>query len=67
MQTVTKHLYCDLAVIGGGVGGCSAAITAARRGLQTIILDKGISLGGLATNGYVSVDSGHDRGQLQGI
>ena len=65
MQTVTKHLYCDLAVIGGGVGGCSAAITAARRGLQTIILDKGISLGGLATNGYVPSIAGMIEGNCK--
>jgi len=48
MQTIVKHLYCDVAIIGGGVGGCSAAITSAKRGLHTILLDKGVSLGGLA-------------------
>jgi len=62
MQTIVKHLYCDVAIIGGGVGGCSAAITSARRGLQTIILDKGVSLGGLATNGYVPQIAGMIEG-----
>lgn len=31
---------CDLAVIGGGIAGVSAAITAAQRGLQVKILDR---------------------------
>ncbi len=53
MQTVVKKLFCDVAIIGGGVGGCSAALTASRRGLQTMIFEKGVSLGGLATNGFV--------------
>jgi hypothetical protein len=44
----------DVLVIGGGVAGVSAALTAARGGLRTLILESQISLGGLATNGYVS-------------
>jgi flavin-dependent dehydrogenase len=40
MQTIVKHLYCDVAIIGGGVGGCSTAMTTAKRGLHTILLDK---------------------------
>jgi hypothetical protein len=62
MQTIVKHLYCDVAVIGGGVGGCSASITSAKRGLHTILLDKGVSLGGLATNGYVPQVAGMIEG-----
>ena len=65
MQTVTKHLYCDVAIVGGGVGGCSTAITASRRGLQTIIFDKGVSLGGLATNGYVPQVAGMIEGNCK--
>lgn len=53
MQDITKTIYCDAAVVGGGVGGCAAAIEAARRGLHTVVFEKGVSLGGLATNGYV--------------
>ena len=65
MQTIVKHLYCDVAVIGGGVGGCSAAITSSRRGLQTILLEKGVSLGGLATNGYVPSVAGMIEGNCK--
>jgi hypothetical protein len=65
MQTITKHLYCDVAIIGGGVGGCSAAITASRRGLHTILLDKAVSLGGLATNGYVPGVAGMIEGNCK--
>ena len=53
MREVYKTLYCDVAVIGGGVGGCAAAIVAARKGMHTFLFEKGTSLGGLATNGYV--------------
>ena len=62
MQTVRKDLYCDLAIIGGGVGGCAAAICAARRGLHVMIFEKGVSLGGLATNGYVPQVAGGIEG-----
>lgn len=51
MFDVCKTLYCDVAVIGGGVGGCAAAIEAARKGMHTILFEKGVTLGGLATNG----------------
>ena len=65
MQTVVKHLFCDVAIIGGGVGGCSAAITASKRGLHTILLEKGVSLGGLATNGYVPQVAGMIEGNCK--
>ncbi|MBQ4369859.1 MAG: FAD-dependent oxidoreductase [Oscillospiraceae bacterium] len=65
MQTVVKKLFCDVAVIGGGVGGCSAALTASRRGLQTMIFEKGVSLGGLATNGFVPQVAGMIEGNCQ--
>lgn len=58
MKEICKTLYCDVAVIGGGVGGCAAAIEAARKGMHTILLDKGVTLGGLATNGYVPQAAG---------
>lgn len=62
MQPVRKDLYCDLCIVGGGVGGCAAAIVAARRGLRVIIVEKGVSLGGLATNGYVPQIAGNIEG-----
>lgn len=62
MQNITKTLFCDVAVIGGGVGGCAAAIEAARQGLHTTLFEKGVTLGGLATNGYVPQIAGGIEG-----
>ena len=62
MQNISKTLYCDVAVIGGGVGGCAAAIEAARLGMHTTLFEKGCSLGGLATNGYVPQIAGNIEG-----
>ena len=57
-----KTLYCDVAVAGGGVAGVAAGIEAARQGKHTIIFEKGTSLGGLATNGYVPQIAGGIEG-----
>ncbi|MBQ6671247.1 MAG: FAD-dependent oxidoreductase [Firmicutes bacterium] len=57
-----KTLYCDVAIAGGGVAGCAAAVEAARRGKHTIVFEKGTSLGGLATNGYVPQIAGGIEG-----
>lgn len=65
MQTVIRKFYCDVAVVGGGVGGCSAAITAARRGLRVMLFEKGVSLGGLATNGFVPQVAGMIEGNCK--
>lgn len=62
MQNITRTIYCDVAVIGGGVGGCAAAIEASRRGMRTVLFEKGVSLGGLATNGYVPSVAGNIEG-----
>ncbi len=43
----------DVLVIGGGPGGIAAAIAAARHGMKTKIIEKGVMLGGLATAGHV--------------
>ena len=65
MQSIVNKMYCDVAVIGGGVSGCSAAITASRRGMSTILFEKGVSLGGLATNGYVPQVAGMIEGNCK--
>ena len=62
MQEVCKTLYCDVAVVGGGTGGCAAAIAAARKGLHVTLFEKGVTLGGLATNGYVPQIAGNIEG-----
>jgi hypothetical protein len=43
----------DVIVAGGGIAGVAAAIAAARHGCKTLLVEKTISLGGLATNGLV--------------
>jgi len=45
----------DIAVCGGGVAGVAAAVAAARRGCKTILIEKTLQPGGLATNGLVLV------------
>lgn len=62
MQPIRRDFYCDVAIIGGGVGGCAAAVAAARRGLHVMLFEKGVSLGGLATNGYVPQVAGNIEG-----
>jgi len=54
----SKRFDMDLVVAGGGVAGVSAAVTAARHGLRTLLLESQTSLGGLATNGYVNAVAG---------
>jgi hypothetical protein len=49
-----NNYHFDVVVAGGGVAGVSAALSAARAGLKTLLLESQISLGGLATNGYVT-------------
>jgi len=43
----------DVCVVGGGAAGTAAAISAARKGAKTVLVERGISLGGLATQGCV--------------
>ncbi len=45
----------DVIVVGGGVGGVSAAISARRNNSKRVLLiEKGVQFGGLATNGLIS-------------
>lgn len=43
----------DCCVVGGGTAGTAAAAAAGQRGLHTIVLERGISLGGMQTLGLV--------------
>ena len=45
----------DAAVCGGGVAGVAAALASARRGMNTVLIEKTILPGGLATSGLVLV------------
>lgn len=44
----------DVIVVGGGIAGIAAAVKSARSGLNTLIAEKQINLGGLATTGLIS-------------
>ena len=53
-ESDTPERYkCQLLVVGGGPSGVCAAVAAARRGIQTILLDSGNCLGGMGTKGLV--------------
>ena len=45
----------DVAVIGGGIAGVSAALAAARSGARTVLLEREFTLGGLATLGLIAI------------
>ena len=45
----------DIAVCGGGVAGIAAALAAARMGHKTVMIEKTIQTGGLATSGLILV------------
>lgn len=58
MKTFTKNiernLSADVLVVGGGVGGCAAAIAAARNGVRVILSEETGCLGGQAGFGLVT-------------
>ena len=47
------YMEADVIVVGGGPGGHSAAIAAARNGAKTVLLERYGHLGGMATGGIV--------------
>lgn len=50
---ITKS--CDVLVCGGGFGGISAALAAARQGKKVLLLERQFMLGGLGTAGLVTI------------
>ena len=52
---IQKIGHYDVAVCGGGFGGISAALAAAREGKRVILLEKQYMLGGLGTAGLVTI------------
>ena len=52
-ELVVKEQY-DVIVVGGGIGGIAAAVASARNGAKTLLMEKQINLGGLATVGLIS-------------
>ena len=45
----------DVAVLGGGIAGASAAVSAARAGARVILIERGGSLGGTLTEGFMPI------------
>ncbi len=46
--------HYSLVVVGGGIGGVAAAITAARQGCDTLLLERGFILGGVPVQSLIS-------------
>lgn len=61
----------DIVVVGGGIAGCAAALSAVRMGKKVLLLEKMTMLGGLATAGhiviYLPLDDGYGRQVIGGI
>ena len=61
----------DVCVVGGGVAGVAAALSAAREGARTCLIEKEYALGGLATLGlivyYLPLCDGKGRQVIAGI
>ena len=61
-----QYLFCDVAVIGAGPAGLSAALEAANGGAQVLLVDENTQLGGALT--YHRFDTGrriqHDAAEL---
>ena len=59
-----RHLFTDVAVVGGGPAGCAAAIEAAKQGLRVTLIDDQPSLGGhFRWETRAPVNSGEYSGQ----
>lgn len=64
-QTVPVYDVADVIIVGGGPAGTAAAISAARCGRKTILLEHSGQLGGMGTLGNVSIFMG--VGNVTGI
>ena len=54
VRLVTEKQGYDVVVVGGGIAGIAAAVSASRNGAKTLLIEKQINLGGLATVGLIS-------------
>jgi hypothetical protein len=51
-----NELHCDVAILGGSVGGCAAALAVLRQGLQVVLTEETDWLGGQLTSQAVPPD-----------
>lgn len=54
-KTVNVVNECDVVVVGGGPGGIGAAVSAARNGAKTVLIERYGYLGGMGTGGLVTI------------
>jgi hypothetical protein len=54
-KTVDVVRECDVVVVGGGPGGIGAAVSAARNGADTVLIERYGHLGGMGTGGLVTI------------
>jgi hypothetical protein len=70
-QEVSVCHEADVVVVGGGPGGHSAAIAAARSGARTVLVERYGHLGGMATGGIViqipHMSDGGTKAQIAGL
>ncbi|NJO93374.1 MAG: FAD-dependent oxidoreductase [Hydrococcus sp. RM1_1_31] len=62
---MVARLSTDILVVGGGTGGVAAAIQAARRGIDTILVSEFAWLGGMLTTAGVSAPDGNELAAFQ--
>jgi hypothetical protein len=62
---VHQTLTADVLVVGGGTGGTAAAIQAARRGVQTVLVSEFSWLGGMLTSAGVCAPDGNELAAFQ--
>lgn len=65
MVSERKHLRTKVLVVGGGTGGTAAALQAARRGMQTVLVSEFPRLGGMLTAAGVSAPDGNELAAFQ--
>lgn len=51
-----REIACDVAILGGGVGGCAAALAACRAGLRVVMTEETAWIGGQLTSQAVPPD-----------
>ena len=61
MTTALTVIECDVAVIGGGLGGVAAALGACRSGVRVCLTEETPWIGGQATSQGVSAPDEHDH------